>query len=59
MAGGSGVRARRRWRVGLVAAKGTDAVPTDRFVVVSAGRPPFHVTGLLELAKLVERRARR
>jgi hypothetical protein len=33
----------------------TDAVAADPFVVVAAGRSPFHVDGLLELAELVAR----
>jgi hypothetical protein len=36
-------------------AEWTDAVPVDPFVVVSAGRSPFHVEGLLELSELVAR----
>jgi hypothetical protein len=41
--------------VALVAlpAQWTDAVAADPFVVVSAGRSPFHVDGLLELSELV------
>jgi hypothetical protein len=31
----------------------TDAVPADPFVVVAAGRAPFHLDGLLALAELV------
>jgi hypothetical protein len=65
------VKRRRNWRAdrvyfydgggALVAlpAEWTDAVPADPFVVVSAGRSPFHVAALLELAELLERRARR
>ena len=65
------VKRRHNWRAdrvyvrdaagGLVSlpAECTDAVPVDPFVVVSEGRSPFHVAGLLELAELVERRARR
>lgn len=34
-------------------AEWTDAVGADPFVVVSAGRAPFHVDGLLELSELV------
>ena len=38
----------------------TDVVAEDPFVVVAAGRSPFHTAGLLELAELVARmRARR
>jgi hypothetical protein len=36
-------------------AEWTDAVGADPFVVVSAGRAPFHVDGLLELSELVDR----
>ena len=32
-----------------------DVVAEDPFVVVAAGRAPFHVAGLLELAELVAR----
>jgi hypothetical protein len=65
------VKRRHNWRAdrvyvrdaagGLVSlpAEWTDAVPVDPFVVVSAGRSPFHVVGLLELAELVEPGARR
>jgi len=38
--------------VGLPA-EWTDAVAADPFVVVSAGRSPFHVDGLWELSELV------
>jgi hypothetical protein len=31
----------------------TDAVAPDPFVVVSAGRCPFHIDGLVELSELV------
>jgi hypothetical protein len=34
-------------------AEWTDAVAADPFVVVSAGRSPFHVEALLELSELV------
>jgi hypothetical protein len=34
-------------------AEWTDAVAADPFVVVSAGRSPFHVDGLLDLSELV------
>ncbi len=65
------VKRRRNWRADRVYVRGavgelvslpaewTDAVPADPFVVVAAGRSPFHVVGLLELAELVERTARR
>ncbi len=33
----------------------TDLEAPDAFVVVAAGRSPFHVAGLLELAELVDR----
>ncbi len=36
-------------------AEWTDAVGPDPFVVVAAGRSPFHVAGLVELADLVSR----
>ncbi len=36
-----------------VPAEWTDGVAEDPFVVVAAGRSPFHVSGLLELAALV------
>jgi hypothetical protein len=36
-------------------AEWTDVVAEDPFVVVAAGRAPFHVAHLLELADLVER----
>jgi hypothetical protein len=61
------VKRRRNWRQdrvyfydgqgGLVSlpAEWTDAVAADPFVVVAAGRCPFHLAGLLELAELVER----
>ncbi len=39
----------------VLPAEWTDAVVADPFVVVSAGRSPFHVEGLLELAELVAR----
>ena len=59
------VKRRRNWQADrvyffdgdgeLVAlpAEWTDAVAADPFVVVSAGRSPFHVEGLLELSELV------
>jgi len=37
----------------VLPAEWTDAVAADPFVVVAAGRSPFHVEGLLELAELV------
>ncbi len=40
-------------------AEWTDVVPVDPFVLVSAGRCPFHVAALLELAELIEAGARR
>jgi uncharacterized protein DUF5372 len=61
------VKRRRNWQLdrvyfydgagALVAlpAEWTDAVAADPFVVVSAGRSPFHVEGLLELSELVAR----
>lgn len=69
MAGGEFefVKRRKNWRADrvyffdgageLVAlpAEWTDAVSADPFVVVSAGRSPFHVEGLVELAELVAR----
>ena len=33
----------------------TDVEVPDPFVVVAAGRSPFHIAGLLELAELVSR----
>ena len=39
-------------------AEWTDVVAADPFVVVSAGRSPFHVAGLLELSELVARLSR-
>ncbi len=59
------VKRRRNWRAdrvyfydgdgGLVVlpAEWTDVVAADPFVVVAAGRSPFHVDGLLELSELV------
>jgi len=58
------VKRRRNWRADRVyffdggelvslPAEWTDAVPADPFVVVSSGRAPFHVDGLLELSELV------
>ena len=40
-------------------AEWTDVVAADAFVVVAAGRAPFHLAGLLELAELIERGVRR
>ena len=40
-------------------AEWTDVVVPDLFVVVAAGRSPFHVADLLELARLVEELAAR
>jgi hypothetical protein len=37
----------------VLPAEWTDAVAADPFVVVAAGRSPFHVDGLLELSELV------
>jgi Family of unknown function (DUF5372) len=59
------VKRRRNWqldRVYVVDGEGelvslpaewTDAVPVDPFVVVSGGRAPFHIEGLLALSELV------
>jgi hypothetical protein len=64
------VKRRRNWqadRVYFLDAEGelvalpaewTDAAPVDPFVVVAAGRSPFHIEGLLELAELVDSLAR-
>jgi len=64
------VKRRKNWRADrayLVDAGGelvslpaewTDVVAPDTFVVVSAGRSPFHVADLIELADLVARRHR-
>ena len=61
------VKRRRNWRADRVyvldpdglllslPAEWTDVVAEDPFVVVSAGRSPFHTAGLLELAELVGR----
>ena len=63
------VKRRRNWQLDRVyffdgggvlvslPAEWTDAVAADPFVVVAAGRSPFHVEGLLELAELVARLA--
>jgi Family of unknown function (DUF5372) len=65
------VKRRRYWGADLVIvfddggevlslpAAWTDAVATDPFVVVSAGRAPFHVAALVELSGLVASLARR
>ena len=65
------VKRRKNWRadrayvVGAggelvsVPAAWTDVVVPDTFVVVSAGRSPFHVADLVELAHLVEELAAR
>ena len=45
----------RAGELASVPAEWTDAVAADAFVVVSAGRSPFHVGGLLELSELVVR----
>lgn len=59
------VKRRKNWRADrvyfydgaddLVAlpAEWTDVVVPDPFIVVSAGRSPFHIAGLLELSELV------
>lgn len=61
------VKRRRNWQLDRVyfvdgvgelvslPAEWTDAVAADPFVVVAAGRSPFHVEGLLELSELVAR----
>lgn len=63
------VKRRRNWRADRVyyydhagelatlPAEWTDAVAPDPFVVVSAGRCAFNVSGLLELSELVARLA--
>jgi len=63
------VKRRRNWRQDRVyfydcagelvslPAEWTDVVAEDPFVVVAAGRSPFHVDGLLELWTMLERRA--
>ena len=60
------VKRRKSWAVDVVyfydsagelawlPADWTDAVAPDPFVVVSAGRSPFHVAHLLERAELVD-----
>ncbi len=59
------VKRRKNWRADRVyvldagdelvslPAEWTDVVGPDPFVVVSAGRSPFHITDLVELARLV------
>jgi hypothetical protein len=59
------VKRRRNWRKDRVyffdgdgelvslPAEWTDVVAADPFVVVAAGRSPFHMSGLLELSELV------
>lgn len=37
-----------------VPAEWTDVVAPDTFVVISAGRSPFHIHDLLELVRLVD-----
>ena len=61
------VKRRKNWQRDLVyfydeagelatlPAEWTDVVTPDPFVVVSAGRSPFHVADLLELSELVVR----
>ena len=61
------VKRRRNWRQDRVyfcdgagelvslPAEWTDVVAADPFVVVAAGRSPFHVAGLLELSDLIAR----
>jgi hypothetical protein len=63
------VKRRKNWRADRVyvfdaagelaslPAEWTDVVAGDRFVVVAAGRSPFHIAGLLELSELVARMA--
>lgn len=63
------VKRRRNWRADRVyffdaagelaslPAEWTDVVAEDPFVVVAAGRSPFHIAGLLELSELVARLA--
>ena len=65
------VKRRRNWRAdrvyvldpnGLLLSlpvEWTDVVAEDPFIVVAAGRSPFHTPGLLELAELVARIAAR
>jgi hypothetical protein len=59
------VKRRRNWRqdrvyfyddageLAALPAEWTDVVAEDPFVVVAAGRSPFHVEGLLELSELM------
>jgi hypothetical protein len=61
------VKRRRNWRADRVyvvepdgsllslPVEWTDVAAEDPFVVVAAGRSPFHTAGLLELAELVDR----
>jgi hypothetical protein len=61
------VKRRRNWRADRVyvfhpdgmllslPVEWTDVAGEDPFVVVAAGRSPFHTAGLLELAEMVER----
>jgi hypothetical protein len=61
------VKRRRNWRAdrvyvfdpdGLLLSlpvEWTDMAAEDPFVVVAAGRSPFHTAGLLELAELIDR----
>ena len=61
------VKRRRNWRLDRVyfyddtaelaslPAEWTDVVAADPFVVVAAGRSPFHVAGLLALSEMVGR----
>jgi hypothetical protein len=63
------VKRRKNWRADRVyvfdaagelvslPAEWTDVVAADPFVVVAAGRSPFHIAGLLELSELVTRTA--
>jgi len=39
-------------------AEWTDVVAADPFIVASAGRAPFHLAGLVELAEMVARQRR-
>lgn len=60
------VKRRRNWRADRVyvlddrgelvslPAEWTDVVVADPFVVMSAGRSPFHIADLVELARLVD-----
>jgi hypothetical protein len=63
------VKRRRNWRQDRVyfydcggelvslPAEWTDVVAEDPFVVVAAGRSPFHVDGLLKLSAMLEQKA--